>query len=58
VDDVSFVVHVDAPVNYREDLHRACRTARAGAFGKVVTLATHKQRKGDSANFKSRYQVN
>ena len=46
VDDVSLVVHVDAPENHKDYLHRAGRTARAGAVGTVVTLATHKQRKG------------
>jgi superfamily II DNA/RNA helicase len=46
VDDVSLVVHVDAPENHKDYLHRAGRTARAGAIGTVVTLATHKQRKG------------
>jgi superfamily II DNA/RNA helicase len=45
VDDVSLVVHVDAPENHKDYLHRAGRTARAGATGTVVTLATHKQRK-------------
>ena len=45
VDDVSLVVHVDAPENHKDYLHRAGRTARAGAVGTVVTLATHKQRK-------------
>jgi len=45
VDDVSLVVHVDAPENHKDYLHRAGRTARAGAIGTVVTLATHKQRK-------------
>jgi superfamily II DNA/RNA helicase len=39
-------VHVDAPENHKDYLHRAGRTARAGAVGTVVTLATHKQRKG------------
>lgn len=46
IDDVSLVVHVDAPENHKDYLHRAGRTARAGAVGTVVTLATHKQRKG------------
>ena len=46
VDDVSLVVHFDAPENHKDYLHRAGRTARAGAVGIVVTLATHKQRKG------------
>ena len=46
VDDVSLVVHVDAPENHKDYLHRAGRTARAGASGTVVTLSTHKQVKG------------
>ncbi len=46
VDDVSLVVHVDAPADHKDYLHRAGRTARAGASGTVVTLATHKQKKG------------
>jgi superfamily II DNA/RNA helicase len=45
VDDVSLVVHVDAPEHHKDYLHRAGRTARAGAVGTVVTLATHKQLK-------------
>ena len=46
VDDVSLVVHYDAPADHKDYLHRAGRTARAGATGVVVTLATHKQKKG------------
>jgi len=46
VDDVSLVVHVDAPADHKDYLHRAGRTARAGATGTVVTLATHKQKRG------------
>jgi superfamily II DNA/RNA helicase len=45
VDEVSLVVHVDAPENHKDYLHRAGRTARAGTAGIVATLATHKQRK-------------
>ncbi|MEI6216058.1 MAG: DEAD/DEAH box helicase [Actinomycetes bacterium] len=45
VDDVSLVVHVDAPADHKDYLHRAGRTARAGATGVVVTLATSKQKK-------------
>jgi superfamily II DNA/RNA helicase len=43
VDDVSLVVHVDAPTDHKDYLHRAGRTARAGEAGVVVTLATSKQ---------------
>jgi len=39
-------VHVDAPADHKDYLHRAGRTARAGATGVVVTLATHKQKRG------------
>ena len=46
VDDVSLVVHVDAPADHKDYIHRAGRTARAGATGVVVTLATHKQKRG------------
>ncbi len=45
VDDVSLVVHVDSPESHKANLHRAGRTARAGAEGVVVTLATHSQRR-------------
>ena len=45
VDDVSLVVHVDPPADHKDYLHRAGRTARAGARGVVVSLATHRQRK-------------
>jgi superfamily II DNA/RNA helicase len=38
VDDVSLVVHVDAPTDPKDYLHRAGRTARAGESGTVVTL--------------------
>lgn len=43
VDGVSLVVHVDAPTDHKDYLHRAGRTARAGEAGVVVTLATSKQ---------------
>ncbi len=46
VDDVSLVVHVDPPEDPKAYLHRAGRTARAGAHGRVVTLALRHQRKG------------
>jgi superfamily II DNA/RNA helicase len=39
-------VHVDSPENPKDYLHRAGRTARAGAEGVVVTLATAGQRRG------------
>ncbi|MFF0813582.1 DEAD/DEAH box helicase [Rhodococcus sp. NPDC003318] len=44
VDDVSLVVHVDPPADPKDYLHRAGRTARAGASGTVVTLVTDEQR--------------
>lgn len=39
VDDVDLVVHVDPPTEHKTYLHRSGRTARAGAAGRVVTLA-------------------
>jgi len=46
VDDVSLVVHVDPPAEHKAYLHRSGRTARAGASGAVVTVATREQSKG------------
>ncbi|WP_415974958.1 DEAD/DEAH box helicase [Rhodococcus sp. 077-4] len=43
VDDVTLVVHVDPPMDSKDYVHRAGRTARAGASGTVVTLATDDQ---------------
>jgi superfamily II DNA/RNA helicase len=48
VDDVALVVHVDPPAEHKAYLHRSGRTARAGAAGVVVTVATDAQR-GDVA---------
>jgi superfamily II DNA/RNA helicase len=45
VDDISLVVHVDPPEDPKAYLHRAGRTARAGADGRVVTLVLRNQRK-------------
>ncbi|MQA96972.1 MAG: DEAD/DEAH box helicase [Streptosporangiales bacterium] len=39
VDGVTLVVHLDPPNDSKDYLHRAGRTARAGASGIVVTLA-------------------
>ncbi|PRY11734.1 DEAD/DEAH box helicase [Kineococcus rhizosphaerae] len=44
VDDVGLVVHVDPPTEHKAYLHRSGRTARAGAGGLVVTVATPDQR--------------
>lgn len=44
VDDVRLVVHVDPPTEPKAYLHRSGRTARAGANGVVVTVATRDQR--------------
>jgi superfamily II DNA/RNA helicase len=44
VDDIGLVVHVDPPAEHKAFLHRSGRTARAGADGTVVTLATPEQR--------------
>ncbi|RBY85223.1 ATP-dependent helicase [Blastococcus sp. TF02A-26] len=43
VDDVALVVHVDPPAEHKAYLHRSGRTARAGAGGVVVTIATPDQ---------------
>src|SRR3954469_20444812 len=43
VDDVALVVHVDPPAEHKAYLHRSGRTARAGAEGAVVTIATPDQ---------------
>jgi superfamily II DNA/RNA helicase len=43
VDDVSLVLHVDPPNDAKDYLHRSGRTARAGASGTVVLLATPKE---------------
>lgn len=43
VDDVELVVHFDPPNDHKDYLHRSGRTARAGASGLVVTLATRDQ---------------
>lgn len=45
VDDVSLVVHADAPTDPKDYLHRAGRTARAGEAGTVVTLARMNQQR-------------
>ncbi|HVM03034.1 MAG TPA: DEAD/DEAH box helicase, partial [Acidimicrobiales bacterium] len=44
VDDIGLVVHVDPPAEHKAYLHRSGRTARAGADGVVVSLATPDQR--------------
>lgn len=43
VDDIALVVHVDPPAEHKAFLHRSGRTARAGAAGVVVTIATPDQ---------------
>ena len=43
IDEVSLVVHVDPPAEHKAYLHRSGRTARAGAAGIVVTMATPEQ---------------
>ena len=43
VDDIALVVHVDPPTEHKAYLHRSGRTARAGAGGVVVTMATPDQ---------------
>ena len=44
VDGIELVVHVDPPAEHKAYLHRSGRTARAGAEGTVVTIATPEQR--------------
>ncbi len=43
VDDVALVVHADPPIEHKAYTHRSGRTARAGAAGQVVTVATMDQ---------------
>jgi superfamily II DNA/RNA helicase len=43
VDDITLVVHIDPPAEHKAYLHRSGRTARAGAAGVVVTVATTEQ---------------
>jgi superfamily II DNA/RNA helicase len=43
VDEVPLVIHADPPMEHKAYVHRSGRTARAGAAGTVVTLATHDQ---------------
>ena len=45
VDDITLVVHIDPPAEHKAYLHRSGRTARAGAAGVAVTVATHDQRR-------------
>ena len=44
VPDVELVVHIDPPVEHKSYLHRSGRTARAGASGSVITIATTEER--------------
>ncbi|QNG18836.1 DEAD/DEAH box helicase [Rhodococcus triatomae] len=44
VDDVALVVHADPPSDAKSYVHRAGRTARAGASGTVVTVVTEQER--------------
>ncbi|MEU7576377.1 DEAD/DEAH box helicase [Streptomyces sp. NPDC041068] len=48
VDDLDLVVNVDPPTDPKNYLHRAGRTARAGASGRVVTLVLSGQRRATS----------
>jgi superfamily II DNA/RNA helicase len=43
VEGIGLVVHVDPPAEHKAYLHRSGRTARAGAAGSVVTIATPDQ---------------
>jgi superfamily II DNA/RNA helicase len=44
IDNVELVIHADPTLEHKTYLHRSGRTARAGAAGTVVTLATEDQR--------------
>ena len=57
VDDISLVVHVDAPTDPKDYLHRAGRTARAGESGIVVTLARPNEQR-EMRNLAKRAGVN
>ncbi|MDF5819680.1 DEAD/DEAH box helicase [Corynebacterium felinum] len=52
ISDVDLVVHIDPPAEHKAYLHRAGRTARAGATGTVVTLVTDEQIKEVTALLK------
>ncbi len=56
VDGIDLVVHVDPAAEHKTYLHRCGRTARAGAEGTVVTVATHAQRR-ETATMMRRAQV-
>jgi superfamily II DNA/RNA helicase len=45
VDGIGLVIHADSPAEHKAYLHRAGRTARAGADGVVITLQTPAQGK-------------
>lgn len=49
VDDIDLVLHVDPPHGPKEYLHRSGRTARAGASGTVISLATLRQQRSVAA---------
>lgn len=56
VDEIELVVHVDPPTEHKAYLHRSGRTARAGAAGVVVTVATTEQRR-DVADLVRKAQI-
>ncbi|HEV2889615.1 MAG TPA: DEAD/DEAH box helicase [Frankiaceae bacterium] len=49
VDGVDLVLHVDPPADHKDYVHRAGRTARAGATGLVVSVVTRDQERATSA---------
>ena len=57
VKDVELVVHVDPPAEHKAYVHRAGRTARAGATGTVVTL-TFEDIKNDTLKMMKKAGVN
>ena len=46
VDGISVVLQYDVPQDHKDYLHRAGRTARAGAGGTVITLVSPQQHRG------------
>ena len=41
--DIDYVINIDFPEDAKVYLHRAGRTGRAGAVGKVITLIDHNE---------------
>ena len=43
ISEIDYVINIDFPEDAKVYLHRAGRTGRAGAVGKVITLVDHKE---------------